>query len=342
MCHPVVSVIIPVFNTRPYLQQCLDSLTGQTFPEMEIICVDNGSSDGSYEFLQDYAARHTNMTVLRHPQGRQGGARNAGIEKAKGEYIGFVDSDDFIAPTMFERMVETAQVEQADVVVCNIKLYYESTGWGRKALADDLLAGDGPFSIQQRPRLLRNLTICNKLFSRELIERNHIRFPEGSFHEDQFFVIAAFLLAQRIVSVPEALYFYRRERSGSVNKYRGVDHLQIFRVLEMVNAFVAGRQIQDSYQGLIEELAISRILLVAHLIGGKHRHPYFRRMRSEFRKMKLPEQPKILTPSEYREFQIVRRFGYLIYNLLYQLLRPGYGHLRGDIVQLQKTLGKVK
>jgi len=309
---------------------------------MEIICVDNGSSDGSYEFLQDYAAHRTNITVLRHPQGRQGAARNAGIEKSKGKYIGFVDSDDFIAPAMFERIVETAQVEQADVVVCNIKLYYESTGWGRKALADDLLAGDGPFSIQQRPRLLRNLTICNKLFSRELIERNHIRFPEGSFHEDQFFVIAAFLLAQRIVSVPEAFYFFGKERAGSVNEYRGFDHLQIFRVMEMVNAFVAGRQLQDGYQDLIDELAISRILLVAHLIGGKHRHTYFHRMRSEFRKMKLPRQRKLLTRTEYREFQIARNLGYLTYNLLYQLLRPGYGQLRGYIAQLQKTLGKAK
>lgn len=326
MGHPVVSVIIPVFNTRPYLQQCLDSLTGQTLPEMEIICVDNGSSDGSYEFLQDYAERHANMTVLRHPQGRQGGARNAGIEKATGEYIGFVDSDDFIAPTMLERMVETAQVEQADVVVCNIKLYYESTGWNRKALPDDLLVEDGAFSIQQRPRLLRNLTICNKLFSRELIERNHIRFPEGSFHEDQFFVIAAFLLAQRIMSVPEALYFYRRERPGSVNEYRGVDHLQIFRVMEMVNAFVAGRWLQDSYQDLMDELAISRILLVAHLIGCKHRHPYFRRMRGEFRKMKLPKQPKLLTATEFREFQIVRRFGYVRYSF-FLVLRQFYGRL---------------
>lgn len=337
MSHPIVSVIIPVFNTKPYLQQCLDSLIDQTLEEIEIICVDNGSTDGSYEFLQEYTTRHTNITVLRHAKGRQGDARNAGMEVARGEFIGFVDSDDFVAPVMFQKMVKAAQTNHADVAVCNFKLYYEDKDSTPQVLPDYLLASGDPFSILERPKLLRNLTIWNKLFSRKFLEQHSIRFPEGAFHEDQFFVIAAFLLARRVVSVPEALYFYRRERPGSVNEYGGVDHFHIFRVMEMVDTFIAEHQLQDSYNGLIDELKVSRILLVANLIRGKYRHTYFRKMRDEFLETEVPKQPQILTATEYHEFQIVRRFGYPIYNL-YLTLRAQYGKLREYSIQVCRAL----
>lgn len=338
---PAISVIVPVLNTRPYLRQCLDSLAVQTLQEIEVICVDNGSTDGSYEFLQEYTERHANMTVLRHTEGRQGGARNFGMGTAKGEYIGFVDSDDFVAPTMFQKMYDAAQRGCADMAVCNIEFYYEGNGHGSQALPDDLLVGGEPISIQQRPKLLRNLTICNKIFARELIERHKIRFPAGVFHEDQLFVIAAFVLARRIVTVPEALYFYRRERPGSVNENRGPDSLQIFQVMQMVSDLIDSKGLDGSFRLLMNEVKALKYLQLYQMTGSAFKKKYFERMRSEFQDLPLTAPPHILSLTERREFQFVQSHGYALYNL-FLWLRKIYRSLRGHAKSLSMITTRAK
>lgn len=330
MSRPVVSVIIPVLNTKAYLQQCLDSLAVQTLAEIEVICVDNGSTDGSYEFLQTYAESHANFAVLRHAEGRQGGARNAGIDRATGEYIGFVDSDDFVSPVMFQEMYNAAQAARAEVVVCNFDLYYESKGLVSQTFRGDLLAGGEVFSIQQQPRLLRNLIVWNKIWSHEFIEKHKLRFPEDVFHEDQLFVIEALVLAQRIVTVSETLYFYRRARPGSVNEYRGRDSLQVFRIMEMVTDFAEGAGLDGSLKLVLNELKALKYLQLYKITGNAFRKEYFEKMRNEFRDIDLPIQCRILSPSERREFQIVQRVGYSQYTL-FLLLRKMYGILRGYV-----------
>jgi len=329
---PVVSVIIPVFNTKAYLGECLDSLMTQTLREIEVICVDNGSTDGSYELLRDYAKHHTNMIVMRHPEGRQGGARNVGIERAKGLHIGFVDSDDFVSPDMFRVMHEAAQANRADVVICNIQTYYEDKGPCDYSLPGDLMMATEPFSIQQRPRLLRNLTICNRLFSREIVEKHQLRFPEGVFHQDQFFVIAALASAQRIVTVPDALYFYRKKRAGSVSEYRGNDSLHVFHVWQRVSDFVEANGMQTPLRLLVNEARAVKYLHT-YRSADKSQRQYFKRMKREFQSMELKADPSILSPSERREFQIVLRYGHMHYNL-FLLLRSIYGWLRGRVTKL--------
>lgn len=330
---PAVSVIIPVLNTRPYLEQCLESLMAQTLQEIEVICVDNGSTDGSYTFLKDYAEHRANFIVIRHPKGRQGDARNAGIERATGQYIGFVDSDDFVSPDMFRAMYDAAQRNQAEAVICNIELYYEDDGGGGQMLPSDLLEADEPLLIQQRPRLLRNLTICNKLFSRELIDRHQLRFPEGVFHEDQFFVIVALALAQRITTVSDPLYFYRRGRPGSVNECRGDDSLQLFRVMQMVSDFFEDRDIDDSLNSLIREVQVLKCLETYRLTGQEFRREYFWRMKKWFQSTHLELPPMILSSSQRREYRVVQCSEFLQYEL-FLLLRSLYGSLRRCVTRL--------
>ncbi len=341
MNQTIVSVIMPVLNTKPYLRQCLDSLFSQTLHEMEIICVDNGSTDGSYELLQEFALTHPNMTLLQHTEGRQGGARNAGIERATGEYIGFVDSDDIVAPTMFQSMYDTAKAENADMAICNIELFYEDNQSPRLHLPADLLAGGEVISIQQRPRLLRNLTICNKIFRRDFIYNHHIRFPVGIFHEDQFFVITAFLSSERIVTESEALYFYRRGRPGSVNEYRGSDSMHIFHVMQTVSDFIETKGMDKSVKMLVDEVKTQRYLSLYSTTNNTSRREYFERMRKEFQHLDISTKPQMLTPSELREFEIVRRHGYTAYNLFLEV-RDIYGRGLGKIRTRSAPLTKEK
>lgn len=336
MTPPLVSVIIPVLNTRPYVQQCLDSLTAQTLRPIEIICVDNGSTDGSYEYLVDYAKAHSNMIVMKHIEGRQGGARNAGIEIARGHYIGFVDSDDFVSPDMFRKMYEVAEADTAQVVVCNTQYYHIESGYGRNSLPESVLDNDSPAPIQQRPKLLRNLTICNKLFSRELIERHGIRFPQGYYHEDQFFVIAAMMSASRISTIPKPLYFYRKGRTGSVSEYRGPDCLHIFSIMDKVVSFVDHHQKCSLLNEIIREVKVMKLLQIYQLAGPAHRRSYFTEMKKQLKAADLGNSYLLLSHSERREYQLVCHSGYLIFNL-YLALRVKYGELRKYIAWFSKA-----
>jgi len=319
---------VPVFNTRPYLVECLDSLAAQTLSDIEIICVDNGSTDGSYELLLEYASREPRMVVLRHEQGRQGGARNAGLRRAHGAWIGFVDSDDFVQPVMFERLYEAATRSNADVAVCNLSLCsHDGRPLGSAIPSADLPAGP-PCTVRERPRLLRNLTICNRLFSREFIEDGGIVFPEGHYHEDQFFVIAALSLARRIVCLPEALYNYRRQRPGSVNETRGQDSTHVFKVMQAVSEFVERKRLAAPVRALIEEVKALRFMQLYLHAGREWKDRYFAEMRTQFGRLIVSEQPQILSSSEYREFRFAlghRRWSYDVY----LRLRGIYSALRG-------------
>ncbi|MCE7918302.1 MAG: hypothetical protein DPW21_07575 [Anaerolineae bacterium] len=336
MKFPKVSVIVPIFNTQPYLRQCLDSLIAQTLTEMEIICVDNGSTDGSYELLIDYARNHENVIVMKHTEGRQGGARNAAIPIAKGQYIGFVDSDDFVAPEMFETLFSIAQSATADVAICNTRTYIQGQGYGKLSLHAHVLSNKEPFTVKQCPRLLRNSTICNRLFNREFIAKHHIRFPEGLYGQDQFFVIQALTLADRIVTVPDALYFYRKNRPGSVSEYRGKDCMHVFEVWRQISDFVEQAIEDETLKRWINEARIIKYLYSYNQAGNSLKRQYFSQMKSDFRTLELESRPVLLTPTERREYQIIMRHGFMVYNAFLRL-RTTYGKLRGNVNQFSKT-----
>ncbi len=162
--RPNVSVVIPVFNTAPYLKQCLDSLLSQTLNNIEIICVDNGSTDDSLNILKEYGDKHDNIVILVHPEGRQAGARNAGMDVANGTYIGFVDSDDFVSADMFQRLYDAAQATNASVSVCNVTAFNDKGSYNSAMLPNEYFSVDGGFHIIEKPQLLRNTTACNKLY----------------------------------------------------------------------------------------------------------------------------------------------------------------------------------
>ncbi len=324
MTSPMVSIIVPVFNTRPYLQQCLDSLIAQTLP-VEIICVDNGSTDGSHEYLVDYAKEHSNMIVMRHTEGRQGGARNAGLATAKGQYVGFVDSDDFVAPEMFETLFSIAQSSMADVAICNAQTYVQGQGYGQFSLPAKVLSNKEPFAIKQCSALLRNSTICNRLFNHEFITKHHIRFPEGLYGQDQLFVVQALTLADRIVTVPDPFYFYRKSRMGSVSEYRGRDCMHVFAVWQKISDFVESTVHDEALKHLINEARIVKYLYSYNSADNRTQKQYFSRMKADFRTLELEKQPAFLTSTEKREYQVVMRSPFVFYKVFLRI-RMMYGN----------------
>lgn len=219
MDEPVVSVIIPVYNASKYLDECLDSLVKQTFTNIEIICVNDASTDDSLNILQKWAKKDERIKIINSLQNRNvGGARNLGIKAAKGSYIGFIDSDDFVSPNLYKALVDASQME-AEAVTLN--LYTE---YGKNSILIRNFKNDVDFNNQNE--IKRNIIafgcrMWTSIFKRTFLFENQLFFPENMYFEDNPIVHCAFLLANRVVVVnnQEPLYFYRINPTSIVHGF---------------------------------------------------------------------------------------------------------------------------
>ncbi len=211
---PKVSIIIPVYNVEAYLRQCLDSVVGQTLREIEIICVDDGSTDGSAEILREYAAKDRRVKVLLHEHTNAGAARNAGMDAATGEYLGFVDSDDWCDLTLFEKAYAKAKRCDADVVSWRYAQYdvrTQKTEAPRVFPGEMLSLGEAFSSDDVAEKIFSPITYApwGRLARRSFICGEQLRFQEIERTNDVYFCCMALALAGRQTLVDEVLYSYR-------------------------------------------------------------------------------------------------------------------------------------
>ena len=224
---PKVSVIIPVYNVEQYLRECLDSVVGQSLKDIEIICVNDGSTDGSLDILREYASQDDRIAVINKteiagsPKGA-GYARNVGLDKARGDYVTFLDADDYFEPDFLSCMHEKASSLNADVCLCGAFSYYCSSGEEKKNTAilrlDDL-NGLPFFSPFECSRMLFSITTpapWSKLYSRSYLQDHDLRFQEIKNSNDIFFYVASMSSARLISYVPRCFIHYRIGRKGSL------------------------------------------------------------------------------------------------------------------------------
>lgn len=207
-----VSVVVPVYNTERYLASCIDSILGQTKSKLQLILVDDGSTDGSAAIGKKYAKRHPNVTYVYKENSGVAATRNLGASLASGEYLTFVDSDDLLDPHMFERLYTLAKHFDAQIATCGMAHFnnlsyrkYPSPLFDNVFKGTDIQAGN----LEELPLQIFNTSCCNKLFLRSFYLKENLRFPEGVVYEDLPFSIFALEKATRIAATPEKLYFYR-------------------------------------------------------------------------------------------------------------------------------------
>ena len=206
---PAVSVIVPVYNTEKYIRKCLDSLTAQTLRDIEIICVNDCSTDGSLDILREYAARDTRIKIIDFEQNRgAAAARNTGIDAAAGEYIGFVDSDDFIDPDFYEKLYTKATETGADIVKgADLKICYPNGTEKIDRFNEKIRTNKYQFLGQY----------TTAIFNKSMIQKHNISFPIGlSVGEDPCFLIHAVFCTNKIEIIDDAQYYYMR-RDDSLN-----------------------------------------------------------------------------------------------------------------------------
>ena len=213
MEHELISVIVPVYNVAPYLEGCLDSILAQTHKNLQIILVDDGSTDGSSGICDRYAARDPRIRVIHRENLGVSAARNAGLAAATGAWIGWVDSDDWIEPEMFARLLENAIRENAHMAICGRYQEYPDrrTPFGPKA--ETVLTGaEGLLQLLEETQV--DNALYDKLYRRKLFDG--IRFPEGRTFEDLAVLYRIFEAAERIACLPQPLYHYRQRPTGII------------------------------------------------------------------------------------------------------------------------------
>ena len=221
---PFVSVIVPVYNVEKYLRECLDSVCGQTLKNIEIICVNDGSTDGSLAILEEYAAKDSRVRIISQENRGLSGARNAGLSVARGKYIYFMDSDDVSPQGSLVKMFAEMETNSLDVLFFGAESFFESEELEKAHPVYKTLYKRRPFETQSGQSLVLAFkkagcgfspSACCYCSSRIFLNENSIRFPEGILYEDNVFFWKMILSATRVKSISDAL-FCRRVRAGSI------------------------------------------------------------------------------------------------------------------------------
>lgn len=230
-----VSIIVPVYNVEEYLVKCLDSLVNQTLKDIEIICINDGSTDNSLEILNAYAQRDNRIIVIDKENEGQGIARNLGISRAKGEFIGFVDPDDWVSLEMYEKMYNQAKELDSEIVICDFIKYRDWDGrswkhhfWNQATYDYEIEDLDVPtYENVDKDFVYKSLLVSpcysvNRIYKNEFLRNNNIYFSGTRCFEDVIFIIDAMHLAQKISYIDRAYYIYRLRKNSTL---RGLDTL---------------------------------------------------------------------------------------------------------------------
>lgn len=265
MTEPMLSIIVPVYKVEPYLQKCIDSILNQTFRDLELILVDDGSPDNCPAICDAAAEKDERVVVLHRKNAGLSAARNAGLMAARGDYIGFVDSDDYVAPEMYEKLYAAMVCNDAQIAVCSYT-YVDLRGGVSVNRRSPITKYEVLDRIQMLDRLGGNqnwyyITVWNRLYRRELFE--NIRFPFGRLHEDEYVAHYLYWACERIVTIPEDFYYYV-QREGSIMAQKTLKQCLdkvwgIFDRMDFAQDHGLNRMAFRSCNGLLDQLVQIRL-----------------------------------------------------------------------------------
>lgn len=249
-----ISVIIPVYNVKEYLKECLDSVINQSFEDIEIICIDDGSTDSSLEILRHYQNCDDRVKVFSQSNHGPGNARNVGIDNSTGEYILFLDSDDYLVEDALKNLYAVSKENEVDFVLFKLLNFDNETGERNSIDYFDIPFlkefEDSTFNHNDLGEKLYIVSVSapGKLFRREFI--NNLRFPEKIIFEDTPFVVEAILMAERMLFLDE-YYYMRRVRMDSITRSNFNRFSDCIEILNMVDDISKKYGVYDEYKELL-------------------------------------------------------------------------------------------
>jgi glycosyltransferase involved in cell wall biosynthesis len=287
---PKVSILVPVYNVEMYLGECLDSLIGQTLKDIEIICINDGSTDDSGKIIEEYAKRDSRVVVIAKENSGYGDSMNRGIDKARGEYIGIVESDDFAEPEMFERLYDAAKENGApDIVKSNFWKYSTETGMNEKYEIVPEEESEKVVDIYRYDYIFSAMpSIWSAIYRRDFLNKNGIRFlpSPGASYQDIGFAVKNYVVADRVLLLSDAYLHYRVDNAGSsINNVDKKVHATMDEYKE-IDRFMAERPEFAKYTPFVNRLRFDNHHWTFIHLSPKVAREYIREMSDEFRKIK--------------------------------------------------------
>lgn len=252
-----VSVIVPVYNVEKFIDKCLNSLVNQTLKEIEIIVVNDGSPDNSQKIIDKYVKKYPDkIKSYIKENGGQGSARNYGLEKANGEYIGYVDSDDFVEKDMYKKLYNKAKENNYDIVVCGN--YNVSEDYQNKNI--DTFINN--YNTDLENIFFGKMAVWNKIYKRDILIKNKLEFKEKVWYEDLAFTLKAIMNSNTFAFIDEPLYDYLIREGSTMNNSNVQRNLEILDAFNDILSYIQHNK-KEEYFSKIEFLAIDHIYISA-------------------------------------------------------------------------------
>ena len=344
MANEKISVIVPVYNTEEHLKECLESVINQTLKEIEIICVNDNSTDKSLDILKEYAKKDERIKIINKKRNNgAAAARNSGMEQAIGEYIGFVDSDDWISLDMYEKLYENAKIHDSDIVMSPLNVYNE--------LNQELEFTDPTCTMEHFDENFDNCTFNhlntkdffffisvtppNKIYKNEYLKEINAKFPEGLIFEDNPFFYNIYLKAKRVSIVRDYLYFYRKNRPGSVMTKGSFKFFDLIKIQDIIKEIFIQTNTYDTYKISLTNYSLSSIFERFDQVEDEYKKEFFNLIKNHLKSLNLNNndinQFNHYTKTHYENFM-----GFDCYN--------GYTELifQNENKKLQKENSKLK
>ena len=246
--NPLISVIVPVYNVQEYLVQCVESLVHQTYNNIEILLVDDGSTDDSGLICDKYADEYENIYVYHKTNGGLSSARNYGIDKANGEYLSFIDSDDFVDTDLYRILINAIIDNSADVVIFGFYNYYSKEKMVKMNLKENSITTY--YGLDANLRLYTDFSSCNKLYRKGVFD--NIRFPEGKLYEDARTTYRIAEIINSLIVIPEYIYYYRQRETGIMGTFSTDNYLDRVSVWSEIYEFEKNKFSDEELQYILQ------------------------------------------------------------------------------------------
>ena len=278
MSSPRVSIIVPVYNVEGYIVKCLDSILLQSFNDFECLIVDDGSLDKSIDLAREKIKEDERFKIITKKNGGLSSARNYGLKFVQGEYVSFIDSDDWIEKEMIKELYESAVEHQSDFVFCNLFVDYENGE--TKEVIKEGIHYPPHFNSEQFPNLFVDIGCyaCNKLYRKALFDNHDISFPEGLYYEDIATFPRLYVLSNKISKVEKPFYHYLYRDSSITGAFSLQKFNDYFNAVEIVNKYLKDNLKLQVYQNALRQFNILNLFYLpsaySYYLEGKSEREY--------------------------------------------------------------------
>ena len=335
-----ISVIIPVYNVEKYLKDCLNSLLNQSFSDTELICVNDGSTDGSLNILNEYAKLDKRVKVYTQSNQGPGAARNAGLKNAKGEYVIFVDPDDWLESDAFLLLYNFAKQNNAQIVQFDYIEHDEKLGINRQNNLADILIKKFKYDLRKfgsynwknlKDGCLRytDMHVWRRIYKKDFVEQYEICFAPTRHGEDHLFVNAATLNADKIFYLEKYLYHYRRRENSLVN-LKSNENFCIFENIELFKSYLIKHDLMKKVKDEYRKYKLQTMLWHYPQIPDKDQEEYKNRCKS------------YLTPFEYKKFLLSTRTDNSLLENIFSIKNCHSSEVRTKIITILWMKFKIK